>query len=161
MIPVKLSLRNFMCYRDSTEHLDLTGVHLACLSGENGAGKSALLEAMTWALWGRARDRFIDDELIAKGTTDMEVDFQFILNGDLYRVVRKRAMKGKSGQTMLDIQLCQEPGSDNWRTLSGATIRESQTRIGELLKIDYDTFVNSAFIMQGRADAFTVKNPAE
>src|SRR6476620_226 len=152
MIPVRLSLRNFMCYRDSTEVLDLTGVHLACLSGENGAGKSALLEAITWVLWGKARDRTIDDELISKGATEMEVDFQFILNGDAYRVIRKRAMKNKSGTTVLEVQVGDgEPGSEQWRTLSGATIRETQAQIGRLLKIDYDTFINSAFLMQGRA----------
>ncbi len=162
MIPVQLSLRNFMCYRDTTEVLDLTGVHLACLSGENGAGKSALLEAITWSLWGKARDRFIDDELISKGATEMEVDFQFILNGDAYRVIRKRAMKGKAGVTVLEVQIGEGvAGSEQWRTLSGATIRESQERIRQLLKIDYETFVNSAFIMQGKADSFTVKSPAD
>jgi exonuclease SbcC len=151
-----------MCYRDNTEVLDLTGVHLACLSGENGAGKSALLEAITWALWGRARDRVIDDELISKGATEMEVDFQFMLNGDAYRVIRKRAVKGKAGTTMLEVQIGDgEPGAENWRTISGATVRESQARIGELLKIDYETFVNSAFIMQGKADSFTVKTPTD
>jgi exonuclease SbcC len=151
-----------MCYRDSTEVLDLTGVHLACLSGENGAGKSALLEAITWALWGRARDRSIDDELISKGAVEMEVDFEFILNGDAYRVIRKRAMKNKSGTTVLEIQIGEgEPGSEQWRTLSGATLKESQARLIDLLKIDYETFINSAFLMQGRADEFTTKSPAD
>jgi exonuclease SbcC len=161
MIPTKLSLRNFMCYRDNTEVLDLTGIHLACLSGENGAGKSALLEAITWALWGKARERTIDDELISKGATDMEVDFEFILNGDPYRVIRKRSQKGKTGSTMLDIQVADDLEAGRWRTLSGATIRESQAQINNLLKLSYETFTNSAFIMQGRADQFTIKGPAE
>ncbi len=54
MIPVKLTLKNFMACRQP-ETLDLTGIHPACLSGENGAGKSALPDAITWALWGKAR----------------------------------------------------------------------------------------------------------
>ncbi|MEP6774404.1 MAG: SMC family ATPase [Chloroflexota bacterium] len=161
MIPIKLTVRNFMCYRDQPETLNLTGIHLACLSGENGAGKSALLEAITWVLWGKARDRSIDDELISKGATEMEVDYQFVLNGDAYRVIRKRTQKGKSGTTMLDIQVSDDAESDNWRSLSGATQRESQEQINNLLKISYDTFINSAFLMQGRADEFTVKKPAE
>ena len=161
MIPIRLVVRNFMCYRDQPETLNLTGIHLACLSGENGAGKSALLEAITWVLWGKARDRSIDDELITKGATEMEVDFQFVLNGDAYRVIRKRTQKGKSGTTMLDIQVSDDAESDNWRSLSGATQRESQEQINNLLKIDYSTFVNSAFIMQGRADEFTIKTPTE
>ncbi len=161
MIPIRLSLRNFMCYRDNTEILDLTGVHLACLSGENGAGKSALLEAITWSLWGKARERSIDDELISKGATEMEVDFEFVLSGDAYRVIRKRSQKGKTGTTILHIEVSDDPESGHWRTLSGATIRESQARINNLLKLDYETFTNSAFIMQGRADQFTVKSPAD
>ena len=52
MIPVKLSVRNFMCYRDEAVHVDLERVHMACLSGENGAGKSALLDSITWAGFG-------------------------------------------------------------------------------------------------------------
>ena len=54
MIPLKLRLSNFMCYREE-QTLDFSGIHLACLAGDNGHGKSALLDAITWALWGRAR----------------------------------------------------------------------------------------------------------
>ena len=61
MIPRKLVLRNFMCYRDELPALDFDGIQIACLSGENGAGKSALLDAMTWALWGQARLKSDDD----------------------------------------------------------------------------------------------------
>jgi exonuclease SbcC len=190
MIPIRLSLRNFMCYRDK-EVLDLNGVHLACLSGENGAGKSAILEAMTWALWGRARDRFLNDELMSHGSTEMEVDFIFALNDQHYRVMRKRALKGKSRDPILELQISdfgfrisdledetettddisesngnpkseiRNPKSEKWRSLSGATIRETQAAINGLLKIDYDTFVNSAFILQGRADSFTVKSATD
>jgi len=46
MLPLKLSLRNFMCYRDP-DPLDFSGIHLACLAGDNGHGKSALLDAWT------------------------------------------------------------------------------------------------------------------
>src|SRR5215210_2923995 len=137
MIPVKLAVRNFMCYRDPVEVLDLTGVHLACLSGENGAGKSALLGALTWALWGRARDRVSDDELICKGGTEMEVDYQFILNEQHYRVIRKRARKGNSGTTVLELQVRSDAESDSWRPLTGGTVRETQARINEVLKLDY------------------------
>ena len=48
--------------------LDFGGIHLVCLAGDNGHGKSALLDAMTWALWGWACVGR-DDELIALGET--------------------------------------------------------------------------------------------
>ena len=44
MIPLKLSLSNFICYRENVPTLDFTGVHVACLCGGNGHGKSALLD---------------------------------------------------------------------------------------------------------------------
>ena len=47
MIPLNLKLRNFMCYRDNVPPLSFEGIHTACLSGDNGNGKSALIDAMT------------------------------------------------------------------------------------------------------------------
>jgi len=39
MIPVSLTVRNFMCYRDDVPALNFGGIHIACLSGDNGNGK--------------------------------------------------------------------------------------------------------------------------
>ena len=143
-----------MCYRTGID-IDLRGVRVACLSGENGAGKSALLDSITWALWGKARVNS-DRELIALNATEMEVTFGFELHDQEFRVTRRRA-RGGAGQLSLDLQTLDVA---NWRTISGATARETQRAIDRLLKLDYDTFINSAFILQGRADEFTTKTPA-
>ncbi len=154
MIPTCLSLRNFMCYREPVE-LDFHGVHVACLSGENGSGKSALLDAITWALWGKARvDR--DRDLLALGATEMEVSFGFILGEQEFRVTRRRG-RGGTGPLLLEIQALD---GDRWRSLTGDNVRQTQQVIDRLLRMDYDTFINSAFILQGRADEFTTKTPA-
>ena len=76
MIPITLKMRNFMCYRDNVPPLHFGGIHTACISGDNGNGKSALIDAMTWALWGRTRAKS-DDDLINSGQTEMEVEFDF------------------------------------------------------------------------------------
>ncbi|HEX3722627.1 MAG TPA: SMC family ATPase, partial [Nitrolancea sp.] len=143
-----------MCYRTAIE-IDLRGIRVACLSGENGAGKSALLDSITWALWGKARVNS-DRELIALNATEMEVTFGFELDDQEFRVTRRRTRAG-AGQLALDLQTLDET---RWRTISGATARETQKAIDRLLKMDYDTFINSAFILQGRADEFTMKTPA-
>ncbi|HEU4793099.1 MAG TPA: SMC family ATPase, partial [Nitrolancea sp.] len=154
MIPTCLSLRNFMCYREPVE-LNFHGVHVACLSGENGSGKSALLDAITWALWGKARvDR--DRDLLALGASEMEVSFGFILGEQEFRVTRRRG-RGGTGPLLLEIQALD---GDRWRSLTGDTVRQTQQAIDRLLRMDYDTFINSAFILQGRADEFTTKTPA-
>ena len=82
MVPLHLRLYNFLSYQGDTE-LDLRGIHVGCLSGDNGNGKSALLDAVTWALWGWARGRRYGtggaspDELVYQGQTDMEVALTF------------------------------------------------------------------------------------
>ena len=53
MIPLKLKLTNFLSYGDSGQEVDFEPHNLICLAGKNGHGKSALLDAMTWALWDR------------------------------------------------------------------------------------------------------------
>ena len=50
MIPQRLNIRNFLCYREDVPDLDFAGIHVACLCGDNGHGKSALLESITWSL---------------------------------------------------------------------------------------------------------------
>ena len=53
MIPQKLRLKNFLSYQQLA--LDFSGLHVACICGANGAGKSSLLEAIAWAVWGMSR----------------------------------------------------------------------------------------------------------
>ena len=47
------------------------------------------------------------------------------------------------------------------QVVSGSSIRETQAKVEQLVGMDYDTFINSAFLLQGRADEFTSKSPAE
>ena len=155
MLPLRLEIRNFLAYGDLTQ-LVFDGMHVACLTGPNGAGKSSLLDAITWALWGQARARR-DEELIHQGQQDMSVQLDFEQEGTTYRVVRRRTRKQRSTGT-LDLLA---HINDEWVTLTGAAMRETQEHINRLLRLDYDTFTSSAFLQQGRADAFTTKQPRE
>lgn len=154
VIPRRLKLRNFLSYRQCD--LDFRGLHVALLTGRNGDGKSSLLDAMTWALWGEARGRYEDDRIYL-GEDEMLVDFEFELDGDVFQVIRKRTRGKASGA--LDLFQVDRDGYRMPR--SGGTMRETQAEINARLRMDYATFVNSAFIAQGRADEFTRKSPAD
>src|SRR4051812_20484027 len=162
MIPVRLALRNFLSYTDVHEPLVFEGIHVACLSGDNGAGKSTLLDAITWALWGYSRaGSGSAQQLVHAGRTEMEVDFEFRLAGETYRVLRKwTAPRGRTGSGTSVLELSIKDG-DSFRSISGNVIRETESNIVGLLRMSYATFTNSAFILQGRADAFTTRTPAE
>ncbi|MCH8864498.1 MAG: SMC family ATPase, partial [Chloroflexi bacterium] len=160
MIPVRLKMRNFMCYRENVPPLNFEGIHIACLSGDNGNGKSALIDAMTWALWGKARAGS-DDDLVHAGQPDMEVEFDFAVEQQSYRIIRKRSRpkkQGGAGQSLLEFQIA---SNGDFRSITGNSLTQTQQKITDVLHMDYDTFVNSAFLRQGHADEFTIKRPAE
>ncbi len=152
MIPVKLTLKNFMSYGEEPTILPFQGLHVVCLSGDNGNGKSALLDAITWALWGQTRlGATGSDDLIRLGAEEMEVRFEFELSGGHYRVVRKR----KRGKTAGDWQLTQKNSKEDFVPVGGAGARETGKQIVKLLSMEHETFINSAYLQQGRADSFT------
>ena len=117
MIPVRLKIQGFLSYREAVE-IDLRPLRIACITGENGAGKSSLLDAMTWALFGEARknDASVVNSVTAGsgGAGDKptaEVVFEFKYEGVLYRVIRRYVI-GKSGAAMSQMQVyrsCKPP----------------------------------------------------
>lgn len=155
MIPRHLRITGFLSYRDPVE-IDFTTFDLACISGHNGAGKSSLLDAITWALFGEARGR--QDAVINLQSERAEVVFTFDLEGNTYRVLRSLP-RGKS--VMLELQI-QEDGNPapRWRPLTERSVRETQSRLESILRMDYETFINTSFFLQGKADQFAQQTPA-
>lgn len=152
MIPRQLTLKNFLSYRDAT--LNFRGLHTACICGPNGAGKSSLLEAIAWSLWGQSRAASKDD-IIQMGEKEASVDFIFFSQNRNYRVIR-RCRRGRS--TSLEFQVETENG---FRALTDRSVKSTQQKILSHLKLDYDTFINSAYLRQGRADEFMLKSASE
>ena len=164
MIPVKLALKNFLSYGEDVPPLDFEQFHIACLSGNNGQGKSALLDALTWAVWGEGRkasqEKKADNSLLRIGQKDMQVEFVFDLEGDRYRILRTFSIAGKSSRSGLEFQVFNQENNE-YISLTCSSIRKTQERITKTLRIDYQTFINSAFILQGRIDEFSRKSARE
>ncbi len=159
MIPVKIKLQGFLSYREPVE-LDFTGFDLACISGANGAGKSSLLDAITWALFGQARKR--DESVINThpSVEAAEVTLDFAYEGNLYRVQRTNP-RGKTSSVEFAVQSKLEYEDMRWKTLSERTLRETDRKIEETLRMDFDTFTNASFFIQGQADQFATARPGE
>src|SRR4030095_11441808 len=151
MIPIQLRVSGFLSYHDTVE-LDFTSFDLACISGHNGAGKSSLLDAITWALFGEARGKSSDVINLNQDVKAAEVVFTFANEQNTYRIQRTLP-RGKN--TVLEFQV---QNHDGWRPLTEKTTRETQARIEQILRLDYETFVNASFFLQGKADQFTQQN---
>ena len=172
MIPLRLSVQNFMCYRDDVPPLHFESIHVACLCGDNGHGKTALLDSMTWALWGIARatptgtgtiNALRIADLVHMGQTDMSVELDFLASDQRYRVIRRHTVStgGRSSRTTLELLIATDDEGETFRTISRNTVRETNARISEILNMDFKTFVNTAYLAQGQADLFTTSTPTE
>ncbi|MFA5074745.1 MAG: SMC family ATPase [Candidatus Babeliales bacterium] len=164
MIPRKLELRNFLSYPDQGQEIDFSEYSLICLSGKNGNGKSALLDAITWAVWGQARKISgtvkPDLGLLRLGQTQMVVSFEFEFNNSVYKVRREFSKTYGKPYVALDLSVFDQQ-KDKFISLSEKTIKTTQDKIEKLLGLDFDTFVNSAFLRQGLANEFSQKSPKD
>ncbi len=160
-----LRLKNFGPYAES--EIDLSGVSAAIVCGENGAGKSTgFIDAPLWALFGQCRAEM--DEVMRLGTDEMVVEVRFNLNGQTYRVIRRRSVKTKAGKSDLELQILQsgtEPlhgeAVSQWVSISGARIAQTQEKICDLLNADYHLVTSTSFLVQGQADRFTKATSGE
>lgn len=161
MIPLTLHIKNFLSYGPEIQIIDFGPYPLICLSGKNGHGKSALLDAITWALWGQARKTLNmvkpDQGLLRLGQTHMMVIFDFELGGSAYRVRREFSIMYGKQSTHLEFGMLNRE-TEKLIPLTSKTIRSTQDIIEQTIHIDFDSFTNSAFLRQGNANEFSKKS---
>lgn len=164
MIPLKIQIKNFLSYGDTLQTIDFSPYHLVCLSGKNGHGKSALLDAITWAIWGQARKvggtAKADQGLLRLGQTHMLVTLDFECNNIQYRIRREFALTYGKPYTALDFGIVQAD-TETIVPLTEKTIRATQVKIEHTINLDFDSFINSAFLRQGQANEFSKKSPKD
>lgn len=159
MIPLLLTVENFMCYREDVPSLNLEPVHIACISGDNGYGKTALLDAITWAIWGKARAK-TQDELVNVARNTMFVELDFFAGESRYRVTRTytKGRGASSGKSELNLSIII---GNTVTSLMANTIRETEEKIVNLLNMDYETFINTSYLKQGDSNRFTSSRPTD
>ena len=162
MVPVTLRLKNFMSYGADAPVLNFELFHTACLSGNNGQGKSALLDAITWSLWGKARkatgQKNPSHDLLRVGHKEMQVEYVFDIEGVRYRIIR--TYNGEKNRTSLELHGKSED-DQRYRLLSGRTMVRTQEIINNVVRLEYETFISSALLLQGKSDAFANKSPSQ
>lgn len=163
MIPKKLQIKNFLSYGPETSIIDFSNYHLICLSGKNGHGKSALLDAMTWAIWGQARKTTgtskADEGLVHLGQKHMLVIFEFEVQGQCFKVRREFIKTKSKPYSALDFGVVKDEST--FITMTDKTIKATQEKIEKTIGISYDSFINSAFLRQGQANEFSKKSAKE
>lgn len=147
----RLAIKGFLSYRQAD--LDFRQIEVACITGHNGSGKSSLLDAITWALFGQARRK--DDSIINAQSEAASVTIEFEYEGNQYQVMRS---KKKDRPVSLELRIWSD---GKWKAITEATVRETEARIQSILRMDFETFVNASFFLQGKADQFTQQRPGD
>lgn len=164
MIPLRLTLKNFLSYGPSEQTINFEPYSLMCLSGKNGHGKSAILDAITWAIWGCARKMLGvskgDDGLVHLGQKEMIIHLDFIAGGQKYRIRREFFKSYGKPVTRLDVELF-DANLDQYITLTDKSIRTTQEKIEVIVGVDFATFVSTSFLRQGQSNEFSKKTPRE
>jgi len=152
--PHKLTLEGFTSFRDKLE-LDFTGLDLFAITGPTGAGKSSLIDAICFALYGQV-PRVGDDykQLISHGAERLSVMLEFGVGKERYRIARTARPDKPSQQRLERITVNEaEPLADR--------VKEMRAEIDRILGLDYDGFTRSVVLPQGQFDAFLKGEPKE
>ncbi|AZI42948.1 SMC family ATPase [Deinococcus psychrotolerans] len=162
MKPLQLSVQGFMPFRDQVE-VDFTDLQLFAIQGATGSGKSSLLDAITYALYGET-DRLGQtglDALISTGEKSFTVSLTFESGGQTYRVVRNKGRKAAENQVRIEQHSLDAAGKVRWLNLSENTTRATQNRISKVLGLDFKSFTRAVMLPQGKFDALLRGSKAE
>src|SRR3954454_10591020 len=156
MIPRRVSVRGFLCYRDEQE-IAFDGAALWMLAGLNGSGKSSVFDAVTYALFGHHRGGSQHAiELINKDSDGLVVEFEFLLDRATYRIRRtlKRNPRGNATATQqVWRREANGTGAPGWQAIEGTRQRrEFDAWVQENIGLNYDTFTSSVLLLQGKAE---------
>ncbi len=165
MIPRRVSLRGFLCYREEQE-IDFAGSTLWMLAGLNGSGKSAIFDAVTYALFGHHRGGSQHAaELINKDSDTLAVEFDFLQENEPYRIRRtlKKNARGSttSTQQIFRYQPAAAPGrAGKWEAVPDTGRKaEFDAWVRDHIGLTYDTFTSSVLLLQGRAEKLLDSSP--
>ncbi len=153
MRPQKLTLKNFMPFRAASgevHEVDFSNLDLFAITGPMASGKSSLIDAIVWCLYGRTARYGADSKgVVSAGETLCEVSFEFTVGDRRFCAVRRTGKNTESGLTELGEELITD--------VSGAE-RLTQ-RIEELLGLDFDGFTKTVILPQGKYAEFLSSRP--
>lgn len=149
MRPLRLEIKNLTSLRNP-EPIDFTGLDLFAIWGPTGAGKSSIVDAITFALFGQVpRVGRGVKELISQNEARMSVSFEFSSGSCRYRVHRSTSNRGVS-----PVQLDRlRSGGTEWEAVADRAA-DVTAEIEKVLRMDYGAFIRSVLLPQGEFDRF-------
>lgn len=142
-----LTIRNFGSIAEASLDLSSRGLTLilghnedAPKASSNGAGKSLLLDAFAWCLWGQTIRGLAHDEVVCERVgQDCQVDLQLAEGGQEYLITRYRKNKSDLNHKPNDLVLYARKASE-WVDVSGFSVQDTQAKVDDLVGFDFVSF---------------------
>ncbi len=143
-----LEVENFMPYRDAFT-LDFGDMSLFAIVGETGSGKSSIVDAICYALYGRIprirTENGQRENVISRGAKQFHVALTFDLGGATYKIIRQGTVMREDVQVFKD--------GDQLKDLLKK--KDADRYIEEtLLHMSFDVFTRIIILPQGQFDRF-------
>lgn len=169
MRPVSVRFKCFGPYMQEQyvnfEELERDGIFLIC--GETGAGKTTILDAMCYALYGKSSGGLrggleVMRCALADSDDDTLVEFVFDSGGKRYRFTRSlkyKTEKNKKSRNLNDYHNCMElDGDREIPIIEKEQDRYVTQKAQELIGLDYDQFRQVIILPQGQFERLLVSD---
>jgi exonuclease SbcC len=156
MRPLRLELSGFTSYREETV-VDFEGADYFALVGQTGSGKSTIIDAICFALYGsvpRYDNRNLVAPVVTQGQLEARVKLDFEVDGAAYSATRVVRRSGK-GATTKEARL--EKGDE---VLAG-TADELSAKVADLIGLSFEHFTRCVVLPQGEFSRFLHDKPAD
>ncbi len=159
MIPLQVTLEGFLSY-EKKQVINFVGASIWALSGPNSVGKSAVFDAMTFALYHRARCG--PKDLLHHRADKLIVTFDFMVDDTIYRIKRIHPRKGRSTREAFIVDSSDGSNLDNAPTKRIANMDSEDELHGwvkQKIDMDYAAFTTSCLLLQGKSEQLLDVDP--
>ncbi len=158
MRPLELTVEGFRSHRHRTT-FDWRGRRLVGIVGPIGAGKSSVLDAISFALYGKTPAvEGATKTLIHQLCSESHVELRFQVDGQVWRAVRALRRKGASGHQLERLASDMDDAEVLERVTGDDPMKE---RVEQLLGMDFKAFCRSVLLAQNRFSEFLKATPAD
>ena len=155
MRPLELDLTSFRSYDRAT--IDLRPLELVVITGDTGAGKTSLLDAISFALFGKTPAPSTPSELLTLGREHGEVRLTFSSRGEVWRMTRRYGARAPEPRHLLE-RLADDGGAC---VESIAGPEPVAARLGQVVGMGFKAFTSAVLLAQGQFAAFLSAAPKD